>query len=333
MKQIIFVIIILFFRTISSYSQDTFSITAIDPVTGQVGSAGASCVTDVTILTDVHPGWGVIHTQASWLAANQNYARSLMNMHLSPQQIIDSVVAHDSQNNPTIRQYGVIDLVGGGRMAAYTGTNCTDWKGHILGPTYTIQGNILLGSRILDSMQARFNRCTGTLAEKLMAALQGAKVVGADTRCAVRNTSSQSAFIRVAKPGDTLGVLFLSLKVLNSPVNRDPIDSLQVLFNTWFTTNAYEYSSLFPDKITLYQNYPNPFNPSTTIKFSLIKNSSITLKVYDLTGKEIATILNTNLNAGTYNVKWEPNGLSSGVYYYKLSADGFTDTKRMVIVK
>jgi uncharacterized Ntn-hydrolase superfamily protein len=160
MKHLILLILFFPFFLNTSYSQDTFSITAIDPVTGQVGSAGASCVTDVTILTDVHPGWGVIHTQASWLAANQNYARSLMNMHLSPQQIIDSVVAHDAQNNPTIRQYGIIDLVGGGRNAAYTGTNCTNWKGHILGPTYTIQGNILLGSRILDSMEARYNRCT-----------------------------------------------------------------------------------------------------------------------------------------------------------------------------
>lgn len=245
----------------SSFSQDTFSITAIDPVTGQVGSAGASCVTDVTILTDVHPGWGVVHTQASWLSQNQNYAKTLMNRHLPPQEIIDSLVAHDYQSNPSVRQYGIIDLFGGGRKAAYTGTNCTDWKGHIIGPTYTIQGNILLGSRILDSMQARFNRCTGTLAEKLMAALQGAKVVGADTRCAVRNTSSESSFIRVAKPGDTTGTLFLNLKVLNAPVNRDPIDSLQVLFNQWFTTNAYNYSSIIPDKITLYQNYPNPFNP------------------------------------------------------------------------
>lgn len=333
MKHLILIFLIFPFLLSNSYSQDTFSITAIDPVTGQVGSAGASCVTDVTILTDVHPGWGVVHTQASWLAANQNYARTLMNMHLTPQQIIDSLVAHDAQNNPTVRQYGIIDLVGGGRMAAYTGTNCTNWKGHIIGPTYTIQGNILLGSRILDSMQARFNRCTGTLAQKLMEALQGAKVVGADTRCAVRNTSSQSAFIRVAKPGDTLGVLFLSLKVLNSPVNRDPIDSLQVLFNTWFATNAYEYSSLIPDKMTLFQNFPNPFNPSTTIKFSLNNNSYVTLKIYDLSGKEIATVINSNLAAGTYNVKWEPNGLSSGVYYYKLDADGFTDTKRMVIIK
>ena len=148
MKKIISCTLFFIFSLVFAFnvsSQDTFSIVAIDPVTGEVGSAGASCVTDCTILTDVHPGWGVVHTQASWLQANYNYAKSLMNLHLPPQQILDSLIAHDAQNNPTLRQYGIIDLVNGGRTAAYTGTNCTNWKGHIIGATYTIQGNILLG--------------------------------------------------------------------------------------------------------------------------------------------------------------------------------------------
>ena len=82
-------------------AQDTFSITAVDPITGLVGSAGASCIAGSIILSDVHPNRGVIHSQASYIAGNQNYARNLMNMGLSPQQIIDSVVLHDVQNNPT----------------------------------------------------------------------------------------------------------------------------------------------------------------------------------------------------------------------------------------
>jgi uncharacterized Ntn-hydrolase superfamily protein len=327
----VFYILILIF-VLNVNAQDTFSIVAIDPVTGEVGSAGASCVTDCTILTDVHPGWGVIHTQASWLSANQVYARGLMNQHLSPQQIIDSVVAHDAQNNPTVRQYGIIDLVNGGRTAAYTGTNCTNWKGHIIGVTYSIQGNILLGSQILDSMQARFNRTQGSLAQKLMAALQGAKVIGADTRCAVRNTSTQSAFIRVARTSDTLGTLMLNLKVLNAAVNHDPIDSLQVLFNGWLT-GVYGYSDIVPEKTVLYQNYPNPFNPSTNFKFSIKENSFVSLKVYNLLGKEVATVINSELKAGTYDMKWEPSKLASGIYYFRLSTEDFTDTKRMVLIK
>lgn len=329
---LLYVLFFIFYINVSA--QDTFSIVAIDTVTKQVGSAGASCHPDCTILTDVHPGWGVVHTQAQWNATNQNYARTLMNMHLHPQAIIDSLVAHDVQNNPTIRQYGIIDLLNGGRTAAYTGVNCTNWKGHIIGITYTIQGNILLGQKVIDSMEARFNRTNGTLAVKLMAALQGAKMVGADTRCTPYNISSQSAFIRVANVGDTLGTLYLNLKVAySSPItNRDPIDSLQVLFNNWLT-GVYGYKEMIPEKTVLYQNYPNPFNPFTNFKFDLKSNSFVILKVYNLLGEEVATIINTDLKAGIYDMKWEPNGLSSGVYYYRLSTETFTDTKRMVLIK
>ena len=320
-----------------SYSQDTFSITAIDLLTGEVGSAGASCVTDVTILTDVHPGWGVIHTQATWLAANQNYAKSLMNKHMPPQEIIDSLVAHDAQGNPTVRQYGIIDLAGGGRIAAYTGTNCTNWKGHILdsasGFKFTIQGNILLGPQILDSMKARFLREPGSLAKKLMAALQGAKVVGADTRCANRNTSSESAFIRVAKSGDTLGTLFLSLKVLNAPVNRDPIDSLQVLFNQWYLTNLRNIDLIVPDKISLLQNYPNPFNPETSIRFGINKSSMVSLIIYNVLGEEVKILVNENLSAGTYEISWLADNNPSGVYYYRFRAGDYIETKKMLLLK
>src|SRR6188768_1062792 len=91
-------------------AQDTFSICAYDSITGQLGSAGATCIQGATsayIISDVLPGIGVVHTQASWLQANQAYAHTLLAMGLSPQQIIDSVIANDVQGNPTVRQYGV----------------------------------------------------------------------------------------------------------------------------------------------------------------------------------------------------------------------------------
>ncbi len=330
--KILFSVLILFFSINSSRSQDTFSIVAIDPVTGEVGSAGASCVAGSIILSDVHPGRGVIHTQASYLSSNQNYARSLMNLGLSPQQIRDSVVAHDAQGNPSVRQYGIVDLISGGRTAAYTGANCLDYKNHILGPTYSIQGNILLGQQILDSMQARFLRTQGTLADKLMAALQGAKVIGADTRCAGRNTSSISAFLRVGRTQDTLGTLYLSLNVNNTPVNKDPIDSLQVLYNN-FLTSVKNISSEIPSGIVLAQNYPNPFNPVTNLEFGISKRGFVTLKIYDMLGKETASLVSEALNAGTYEITWLAGNAPSGIYYYTLTAAGNTVTKRMVLLK
>lgn len=314
-------------------SQDTFSICAVDPVTGEVGSAGASCVNDCTILTDVHPGWGVVHTQASWLAANQNYARQLMDRRLPPQEIIDSVTARDAGGNPTIRQYGIVDLFGGGRSAGYTGVNCINYKSHILGPTYAVQGNILSGQPILDSMQARFLRHPGTLAEKLMSAMQGANIVGADTRCASWGTSSRSAFIRVARPGDTLGVLYLNLRVLNAAQGREPIDSLQVLFNQWVTTKIQVLDALVPDKFEVIGNYPNPFNPKTTIRYSVPVDGIITLRIFDLLGQEIETLVGEYHKSGTYEISWDASGAASGVYVCVLSSGVASAVHKLVLAR
>jgi len=85
----------------------------------------------------------VIHTQASYLASNQNYARTLFLAGYSPQQIIDSMIIRDAQNNPSVRQYGIIKSTTG-EKAGYTGSNCLNYKNHLIGPTYTIQGNIRL---------------------------------------------------------------------------------------------------------------------------------------------------------------------------------------------
>jgi uncharacterized Ntn-hydrolase superfamily protein len=332
-----------------TYSQDdpfgdTFSICAVDLSTGQVGSAGASCIAGSIILSDVHPGVGVIHTQAYYLAQNQSYARQLMNQGLSPQQIIDSVVAHDYQSNPTIRQYGVVDNVNGGRYASYTGVNCTDWKGHLNGMVYSIQGNILLGEKIVDSMKTRFLNTPGQLAVRLMAALQGAKVPGADTRCTQYNKSTISAFLRVANTNDPPGgPYWLDLNVNNTPTNKDPIDSLQVLFNNWLTTGISNYSSILPDKPQLYQNYPNPFNPTTIIKFDVYEDlSKVNLVVYNLLGIEVAVIVKNELfHQGAYSVSFDASKLASGVYLYKLtsfnsksnSGQVYTETKKMALIK
>jgi uncharacterized Ntn-hydrolase superfamily protein len=314
---------------------DTFSICAVDLTSGEVGSAGASCIAGSIILSDVHPGRGVIHTQAYYVSQNQQYARQLMNQGLSPQQIVDSVVLHDAQNNPDIRQYGVVDNVSGGRFASYTGVNCTDWKGHLNGMIYSIQGNILLGARILDSMKVRFLNTPGTLADKLMAALQGAKVIGADTRCISRGTSSISAFLRVARPNDPQnGPYYLDLNVSNTPVGRDPIDSLQILYNNWLATGTINYSGIIPEKFSLYQNYPNPFNPVTTIRFDISELSRVNLVVYNMLGSETAVILNGEwFHPGAYSINFDASKLSSGIYIYKLISDNFTEAKKMAVIK
>jgi FG-GAP-like repeat/Secretion system C-terminal sorting domain len=88
-----------------------------------------------------------------------------------------------------------------------------------------------------------------------------------------------------------------------------------------------------PANFTLYQNYPNPFNPSTVISYSINKNSFINLKVYDLTGKEVAVLVNENQRAGTYSVNFNAGNFPSGVYFYRLSAQDFIENKKMLYIK
>ena len=444
--------IILNFSTIKIFSQDTFSIVAVDTVTGEIGSAGASCVGPIGgvgafILSDVIEGIGAIHTQAYWNATNQQNAHNRMLEGLSPQQIIDWLIANDVQNNPSIRQYGIVDLARNGESAAYTGINCDDYKNHATGPGYAVQGNILLGQIIIDTMQTTFLNTTRPLADRLMATLQAAKIIGADTRCAARGTSSQSGFVKVVRIGDG-NTPYLQIVVPDTPIGKDPIDSLQTLFDDWkealiiavdpflseievnpdtlpadgtsqaiitiipknnsdtllasglqvilsnagagslssvtdlgdgtyqatitapiaigadtisavvisgtdtvsiFWDGVVTYVNLTsvnenpisPDEFFLYQNSPNPFNPSTIIKYTIpsvlasgTKQSQfVSLKVYDVLGNEVATLVNENKAAGTYEVEFDASALTSGIYFYKLNVGEFSNTKKMMLLR
>jgi Secretion system C-terminal sorting domain len=88
-----------------------------------------------------------------------------------------------------------------------------------------------------------------------------------------------------------------------------------------------------PHDFTLFQNYPNPFNPTTTIKYSIPKEGKVTLKVYDAIGNEVATLVNGNKPAGVYNVAFNAANLSSGVYFYRLTAGSYSSIKKLVLLK
>jgi photosystem II stability/assembly factor-like uncharacterized protein len=92
-------------------------------------------------------------------------------------------------------------------------------------------------------------------------------------------------------------------------------------------------STEVPEKYLLYQNYPNPFNPTTNIKYQVTKNNFVSLKIYNILGKEIATLVNEKQNAGTYEVRFEAVNLPSGMYFYKLVTGEFSETKKMVLIK
>ena len=88
-----------------------------------------------------------------------------------------------------------------------------------------------------------------------------------------------------------------------------------------------------PNEFILKQNYPNPFNPSTTIKYQIPENGFVSLKVYDVLGNEITTLVNEEKLAGSYEVEFNAEGLTSGIYFYKLQFNSFTETKKMILMK
>ena len=83
----------------------------------------------------------------------------------------------------------------------------------------------------------------------------------------------------------------------------------------------------------VYQNYPNPFNPSTTISYVIPRRSNVSLKIYNVTGKEVASLVNEVKEAGSYSVNFNAEKLSSGVYFYKITADKFSSARKMILIK
>jgi hypothetical protein len=94
-----------------------------------------------------------------------------------------------------------------------------------------------------------------------------------------------------------------------------------------------ENISTVANQFSLKQNYPNPFNPSTKIEFSVATLSNVTIKIYNPSGKEVATLVNGIYGQGVYKINWNAGELASGVYFYRIQAGNFTETKRLTLIK
>jgi hypothetical protein len=99
------------------------------------------------------------------------------------------------------------------------------------------------------------------------------------------------------------------------------------------TTGIKPVVNTIPSQIELKQNYPNPFNPMTNIRYGLPKNSFVKLTVYNALGREIETLVNEKQSAGTYETAFDASRYPSGVYFYRLTTDGFSETRKMLLIK
>ena len=315
----------------SLYAQDTFSIVAVDPVTGEVGSAGASCVdlfqtalSNDDFLGQLIPGVGAINTQAHYSPGNQSNATTRMNAGDTPTEIIQWLTTNDVNNTPEVRQYGIAAIVNGSpQSAAHTGSSTDDYKNHIIGTNYAIQGNILLGQEVLDSMESRFLNEPGDLACKLMAALQGANMVGADTRCNSNGTSSLFAFVKVAQSTDTFGSpSFLASVRTADNAGIEPIDSLQTKFNAVHSCSPLSIQETvnFEDMFSVY-----PIPASNHITINNKTDESYRVHLLDQTGRYIySTVL-------TKTARVKTDSFTSGMYTLKIQNRNGVFVKKVMI--
>jgi hypothetical protein len=138
------------------------------------------------------------------------------------------------------------------------------------------------------------------------------------------NQADQSKFITL----DNSGNIYITGSSYSSSLLTD---ILTIKYSN--TIGIRELNQNVPADYKLFQNYPNPFNPSTKISLKIIKSGLVTLKIYDICGREITTILNERKSPGLYEVSFDGSDLPSGIYFYKLIINNFTDTKKMILVK
>jgi len=174
----------------------TFSIVAYDPATGDLGVAVASKFPAVGAMVPfARAGVGAVATQA---AANLRFGSEglkLLESGLAPQQALEKLVEGDAGRDD--RQLGLVDARG--RAAAWTGKNCFAFAGHIVGENYSVQGNILTGREVLEAMSKKYLETSGSLAERLLAALEAGDAAGGDQR------GKESAAMLVVREGAGYG--------------------------------------------------------------------------------------------------------------------------------
>ncbi len=147
-------------------------------------------------------------------------------------------------------------------------------------------------------------------------------------------TEERGVTINTAWVPDSLKVIVF----IQSSANKTVYQSAQISYSEFAAATGVGSVSNQPKEFKLEQNYPNPFNPSTTIKYNIPEENFVTLKVYNLLGKEVATLVNKKQSAGSYQYNFNAGELSSGIYFYKLtginsSGKEFVQTKKMTLIK
>ena len=156
-------------------------------------------------------------------------------------------------------------------------------------------------------------------------------------RCNIYNNSADSLGNDLYNVGDSIiSVIVDTFTVLNPdsshayPLNKFTFD---ILHDPSGASDISQQTNIMPANYALKQNYPNPFNPTTNIEFSIPQLEFVTLKVYNILGEEVATLVSEKLSAGKYKYDWDASGLASGVYVYRIQAGDYVETRKMILMR
>jgi uncharacterized Ntn-hydrolase superfamily protein len=210
----------------------TYSIVARDPETGEMGVAVQSHWFSVgSIVSWGEAGVGVVATQSFVNPAFGPDGLELLKSGMTAEQVVDKLIAEDEGRD--VRQLAIIDV--NGNVKSYTGKNCIPGAGNIVGENYSVQANLMLNDKVPGAMSKAFEKSTGPLAERLIAALFAAEEVGGDIR------GKQSAAILVVK-GDSTGKVWedrlIDLRVEDDPYPLDKLDRLLKIHRAYAHMNA-----------------------------------------------------------------------------------------------
>jgi hypothetical protein len=163
------------------------------------------------------------------------------------------------------------------------------------------------------------------------------KIVGTTTTIWGSNHRGSSVDEEFEKTDLEPGTYYVGVSIYDSRPIQDSSSYFLVLEGD-VITEVKKYDNAIPQKFTLSQNYPNPFNPSTTIRFDVPKFSKVNIKIYDVLGQEVKTLVNKNYQPGSYFIVWhgkdnQERNLVSGTYFVRLQADDFIATKKIILLK
>ncbi|HTR80277.1 MAG TPA: T9SS type A sorting domain-containing protein [Bacteroidota bacterium] len=197
-----------------------------------------------------------------------------------------------------------------------------------------------LGAEPYEGMLVEFDTCTVANINPIFVEPTEFEVTNSSAPILVRSdgrntytndTSKASSGYTVLKTGNKIGKLIGIIYYENNNYKVEPrtnSDYVNVV-----TTAVKEDRTVLPAQFSLEQNYPNPFNPSTTIRYAIPTAGMVTLRVYNILGQQVATLVNTQQSAGTYNVLFDASRLASGIYFYRVSSGIFTQVRKMLLLK